>query len=125
MLRFIFSNFRRGYYSLAYRNNMYAIVEIAGKQFKVSKEQWLYTPKLQSEVGASLTFDKVLLLDDEEGAVAVSTPTLNGVTVKAKVLEHTKADKIIVFKKKRRNRYKVTQGHRQDHTRIVIEDIIN
>lgn len=104
---------------------MYAIVEIAGKQFKVSKEQWLYTPKLQSEVGAWLTFDKVLLLDDEEGAVTVGAPTLNGVTVKAKVLEHTKGDKIIVFKKKRRNGYKVKRGHRQDYTRIVIEDIIN
>ncbi|CAH2560113.1 50S ribosomal protein L21 [Cardinium endosymbiont of Oedothorax gibbosus] len=104
---------------------MYAIVEIAGKQFKISKEQWLYTPKLQSEVGALLTFDKVLLLDDEAGAVTVGAPTLNGVTVKAKVLEHTKANKIIVFKKKRRNGYKVKRGHRQDHTRIVIEDITN
>ncbi|WP_419241807.1 50S ribosomal protein L21 [Cardinium endosymbiont of Nabis limbatus] len=104
---------------------MYAIVEIAGKQFKVSKEQWLYTPKLQSEVGALLTFDKVLLLDDEAGKVAVGAPILNGVAVKAKVLEHTKADKIIVFKKKRRNGYKVKRGHRQDHTRILIEDIIN
>ncbi|WP_342265663.1 50S ribosomal protein L21 [Cardinium endosymbiont of Philonthus spinipes] len=103
---------------------MYAVVEIAGKQFKVSKEQWLYTPKLQSEVGALLTFDKVLLLDDEAGTVAVGAPTLNGVTVQAKVLGHTKADKIIVFKKKRRNGYKVKRGHRQDHTRIVIEDII-
>lgn len=79
---------------------MYAIVEIAGSQFKVSKEQWLYTPKLQSEVGALLTFDKVLLLDDGEGAVVVGAPILNKVTVKAKVLEHTKGDKIIVFKKK-------------------------
>ncbi len=104
---------------------MYAIVEIAGKQFKVSKEQWLYTPKLQSEVGDLLSFDKVLLLENEQGMVAVGTPTLNGVTIKAKVLEHTKADKIVVFKKKRRNGYKVKRGHRQDHTRIVIEDIIN
>lgn len=103
---------------------MYAIVEIAGKQFKVSKEQWLYTPKLQSEVGALLTFDKVVLLDDGEGAVAVGAPILEGVTVKAKVLEHTKADKVIVFKKKRRNGYKVKRGHRQDHTKIVIEDIL-
>lgn len=103
---------------------MYAIVEIAGKQFKVSKEQWLYTPKLQSEVGASLTLDKVLLLDDAQGGVSVGTPLLNGVTVKAKVLEHTKANKIIVFKKKRRNGYKVKRGHRQDHTKILIEDIV-
>ncbi|MCT4697135.1 MAG: 50S ribosomal protein L21 [Candidatus Cardinium sp.] len=104
---------------------MYAIVEIAGKQFKVSKAQWLYTPKLQSEVGALLTFDKVLLLDDEAGAVTLGTPMLNGVTITAKVLAHTKADKVIVFKKKRRNGYKVKRGHRQAHTRIVIEDIIN
>ncbi|WP_243018223.1 MULTISPECIES: 50S ribosomal protein L21 [Candidatus Cardinium] len=103
---------------------MYAIVEIAGKQFKVSKEQWLYTPKLQGEVGTLLTLDKVLLLDDEVGTIMVGTPTLNGVTIKAKVLAHTKANKIIVFKKKRRNGYKVKRGHRQDHTRIVIEDIV-
>ncbi|MGI2257443.1 50S ribosomal protein L21 [Candidatus Cardinium hertigii] len=103
---------------------MYAIVEIAGAQFKVSKEQWLYTPKLQSEVGTLLTFDKVLLLDDEEGTVVIGAPILNKVTVKAKVLEHTKGDKIIVFKKKRRNGYKVKRGHRQEHTKVVIEDII-
>lgn len=103
---------------------MYAIVEIAGKQFKVSKEQWLYTPKLDSEVGALLSFDKVLLLNDEQGTIAIGAPTLSGVTVKAKVLEHTKGDKVIVFKKKRRNGYKVKRGHRQAHTRIVIEDIV-
>lgn len=103
---------------------MYAIVEIAGKQFKVSKEQRLYTPKLQSEVGDLLTFDKVLLLGDEQGAVAVGSPMLDGVTITAKVLEHTKGDKVIVFKKKRRNGYKVKRGHRQNHTRIVIEDIV-
>lgn len=102
---------------------MYAIVAIAGKQFKVSKKQWLYTPKLQSEVGALLTFDKVVLLD-EEGTVTVGAPTLHGVAVKAKVLEHAKADKVIVFKKKRRNGYKVKRGHRQDYTKIVIEDIV-
>ncbi|WP_339043939.1 50S ribosomal protein L21 [Cardinium endosymbiont of Tipula unca] len=103
---------------------MYAIVEIAGKQFKVSKEQRLYTPKLQSEVGDSLTFDKVLLVGDEQGAVAVGNPMLDGVTITAKVLEHTKGDKVIVFKKKRRNGYKVKRGHRQNHTKIVIEDIV-
>jgi large subunit ribosomal protein L21 len=103
---------------------MYAIVEIAGKQFKVSKEQRLYTPKLQSEVGTFLTLDKVLLLGDEQGTVTIGVPILEGVTIKAKVLEHTKGDKVIVFKKKRRNGYKVKRGHRQDYTRIVIEDIV-
>ncbi|MBX9889929.1 MAG: 50S ribosomal protein L21 [Amoebophilaceae bacterium] len=103
---------------------MYAIVEIAGKQFKICKDQKVYTPKLPNEVGACFTLDKVLLLDDEAGGVAVGLPTLEGVTVTAKVLQHAKADKIIVFKKKRRNGYKVKRGHRQDYTKIIIEDII-
>lgn len=103
---------------------MYAIVEIAGKQFKVSKEQQLYTPKLQSEVGTSLTFNKVLLLEDAHGTVTVGAPILNEVAITAKVLEHSKGDKVIVFKKKRRNGYKVKRGHRQGHTKIIIEDIV-
>ncbi|TDG94973.1 50S ribosomal protein L21 [Cardinium endosymbiont of Culicoides punctatus] len=103
---------------------MYAIVEIAGKQFKVSKKQKLYTPKLQNEVGDALTFDKVLLLGDEQGAIAVGKPMLDGVTITAKVLDHTKGDKVIVFKKKRRKGYRVKRGHRQDHTQIIIEDIV-
>ncbi|ROT47642.1 50S ribosomal protein L21 [Candidatus Cardinium hertigii] len=103
---------------------MYAIVKIAGKQFKVAKAQRLYTPKLQNAVGDFFTLDKVLFLDDGHGTVAVGAPTLDGVVVRAQVLAHTKGDKVIVFKKKRRNGYKVKRGHRQDHTRIVIEDII-
>jgi large subunit ribosomal protein L21 len=103
---------------------MYAIVEIAGKQFKVSKEQRLYAPKLQNEVGASLTFDTVFLLEDAQGTVAVGAPLLEGTAVVAKVLEHAKGDKVLVFKKKRRKGYKVKRGHRQDYTKLLIEDII-
>lgn len=103
---------------------MYAIVEIAGKQFKVSKEQQLYTPYLQAEVGQVLTFDKIFLISDEQGVVNVGTSILEGATVIAKILKHIKGNKVIVFKKKRRNGYKVKKGHRQNYTRILIEDII-
>jgi large subunit ribosomal protein L21 len=101
---------------------MYAIVDIAGKQFKVQKDQKLYVHRLQTEEGKSVEFDQVLLLDDD-GKVNVGTPTVKGATVKAKVLEHMKGDKVIVFKKKRRKGYKVRNGHRQYLTQIQIENI--
>ena len=101
---------------------MYAIVDIAGKQFKVEKDQKLYVHRLQAEEGKSVDFDQVLLVDDE-GTVKVGTPSVKGATVKAKVLEHLKGDKVIVFKKKRRKGYKVRNGHRQYLTQIQIESI--
>ena len=91
---------------------MYAIVDIAGKQFKVQKDQKLYVHRLDAEEGKSVEFDQVLLVD-ADGKVNVGTPTVKGATVKAKVLEHMKGDKVIVFKKKRRKGYKVKNGHRQ------------
>ncbi len=101
---------------------MYAVVDIAGKQFKVEKDQYLYTPRLDAEIGASVTFDKVLLID-ADGAVKVGTPTIAGATISGKVLEHVKDGKVIVFKKKRRKGYAVKNGHRQQFTKVQIESI--
>jgi large subunit ribosomal protein L21 len=101
---------------------MYAIVEIAGQQFKVSKDQKVFVHRLASEEGSNVTFDKVMLLD-ENGAVTIGAPAIDGASVKAKVLQHLKGDKVIVFKKKRRKGYKKKNGHRQSLTQIVIEGI--
>jgi large subunit ribosomal protein L21 len=101
---------------------MYAIVDIAGKQFKVTQDQYVYAPKMQGEEGASVEFDKVLLVDND-GKVDVGTPVLKGAKVSGKILEHVKDDKVIVFKKKRRKGYKVRNGHRQDFTKVLIEKI--
>ena len=103
---------------------MYAIVKIAGKQFKVTKDQELYVPKLEERVGAQLTFDKVLLFAEADQPARVGTPCLTGMKVMAKVVDHQKDAKVIVFKKKRRKGYKKKQGHRQDYTKICIEDIL-
>jgi large subunit ribosomal protein L21 len=102
---------------------MYAIVEIAGQQFKVEKEKKLYVQLLEAAEGDSVDFDKVLLVDND-GQVAVGTPTVNGAKVTAKVLEHVKGDKVLVFKKKRRKGYKKLNGHRQQFTQIQIENIV-
>ncbi len=101
---------------------MYAIVDIAGKQFKVEKEKFYYAPSLEGKDGDKVEFDKVLLLDDN-GKVKVGAPLIKGSKVTAKILEHVKDDKVIVFKKKRRKGYKVKNGHRQKLTKILIEDI--
>ena len=101
---------------------MYAIVEIAGHQFKVSKDLKVYVNRLASEEGSKVTFDKVLLLDDN-GTITLGAPAIEGASVEAKVLQHLKGDKVIVFKKKRRKGYKKRNGHRQYLTQIVIEGI--
>lgn len=98
---------------------MYAIVDIAGKQFKVSKDRHVYAPKLEGDEGSTVEFDKVLLLDDG-GNIAVGAPTVSGARVTGKILEHVKDDKVIVFKKKRRKGYKVKNGHRQQLTKLQI-----
>ena len=100
---------------------MYAIVNIADKQFKVSKNDTLYVPLLDAKEGAAVTFEDVLLVSDK--AVKVGQPTVAGAKVKAKVLAHVKGDKILVFKKKRRKRYKVKRGHRQWYTQLEISDV--
>ena len=101
---------------------MYVIVEIAGQQFKAEKGRKLYVHRLAGDEGSSLSFDRVLLTDDD-GQVRVGTPVVEGSSVKAKILKHLKDDKVIVFKKKRRKGYKVKNGHRQFLTQILIEDI--
>ena len=102
---------------------MYAIVEVAGKQFKVTKERYIYVPKMEQEVGVSVSFDKVLLMQDEK-AIYVGTPTINNAKVVGKVMQHVKDDKVIVFKKKRRKGYKKKQGHRQGYTQVLVENIL-
>ncbi|GAB1308158.1 hypothetical protein KH5_08410 [Urechidicola sp. KH5] len=100
---------------------MYAIVEIAGQQFKVAKDQKVFVHRLQGEAGSKVTFDNVLLVDD--GKVTIGAPAIDGAAVTATILNHLKGDKVIVFKKKRRKGYKVKNGHRQALTQIQIESI--
>ncbi|OQD44469.1 50S ribosomal protein L21 [Croceivirga radicis] len=102
---------------------MYAIVEMAGQQFKVAKDQKVYVHRLQTEEGEKVTFDRVLLLDDA-GTVTVGAPVIDGAAVEAKVVKHLKGDKVIVFKKKRRKGYRKKNGHRQYLTEIVVENIL-
>ena len=101
---------------------MYAIVEIAGQQFKVEKDQQLFVHRLEGKEGSKVSFDNVLLIDNK-GKVNVGAPVITGANVSAKILEHLKDDKVIVFKKKRRKGYKVKNGHRQYLTKIQIEGI--
>ncbi len=101
---------------------MYAIVDIAGKQFKVAKDQYVYTPKLEGEAGSAVSFDRVLLVDNGAG-IQIGAPTVSGALVSGTILEHVKGDKVIVFKKKRRKGYVVKNGHRQQFTKVQIESI--
>jgi large subunit ribosomal protein L21 len=101
---------------------MYAVVDIAGQQFKVEKDSKVYAHRLEGKEGSKVTFDKVLLLD-EKGKVTVGTPTISGATVTAKIVSHLRDDKVLVFKKKRRKGYQKLNGHRQAITELVIEGI--
>ena len=102
---------------------MYAIVEIAGQQFKVAKDQKLFVHRLQDKEGSKVSFDKVYLLDDGK-KVTVGAPAVRGATVEVKVVGHLKGDKVIVFKKKRRKGYRVKNGHRQALTELMVEKIV-
>ncbi len=101
---------------------MYAIVEIAGHQFKVEKDQRVFVNRLATEEGKKVDFDNVLLIGDGDN-ITLGAPAIDGAQVSAKVLKHLKGDKVIVFKKKRRKGYRVKNGHRQSLTEIVIESI--
>lgn len=98
---------------------MYAIVEIAGQQFKVEKDKQIFSHRIDAKEGSKVNFDKVLLTDNS-GKVSVGDPVVKGAKVTAKVLEHLKGDKVIVFKKKRRKGYRVKNGHRQHFTKLEI-----
>lgn len=100
---------------------MFAIVEIAGLQYKVEQDQKLFVNRLAGDKGGKVSFDKVLLTVN--GAITVGAPAVSGITVEAEILDHVKADKVIVFKKKRRKGYKVKNGHRQSLTQIKITGI--
>ena len=102
---------------------MYAIVEIAGQQFKVVKDQKVFVHRLQTEEGKQVAFDQVLLIGNGD-QVTIGAPAIDGAQVGAKVLKHLKGDKVIVFKKKRRKGYRKKNGHRQSLTEIIIENIM-
>jgi large subunit ribosomal protein L21 len=102
---------------------MYAIVTIAGQQFKVEKGKKVIVHQLSSEVGDEVTFEKVLLIDND-GKISVGTPYVKEAAVTAQVVSHLRGDKIKVFKKKRRKGYQVLNGHRQYFTELMIEEII-
>lgn len=101
---------------------MYAIVEIGGHQYKVAENDVLFVDKQNAE-DKKLTFDKVLLIKDEKGNVNVGTPVVEGAEVSATILDTVKADKVLVFKKKRRKGYQKLNGHRQVMSQIQIESI--
>ncbi|MBW8361833.1 MAG: 50S ribosomal protein L21 [Kaistella sp.] len=100
---------------------MFAIVEIAGLQYKVEQDQKLFVNRLKGDVGAKISFDKILLTVN--GATTIGAPAVSGITVDAEILNHLKADKVIIFKKKRRKGYEKKNGHRQSLTQIQITGI--
>ena len=101
---------------------MYAVVEIAGKQFKVVKNDKIVVPAMKEEAGAKISFDKVLMVGGEEGT-AIGNPVVAGAQVEAIVLDHPRGEELVVFKKKKRKGYRVKRGHRQGHTRVEITKI--
>ena len=102
---------------------MYVIVEIAGQQFKVQKDQKLFVHRLQAEEGTEMSFDTVML-KDTDGIVTIGAPTIEGASVKATILKHLKGDKVLVFKKKRRKGYQKMNGHRQYLSQIQVTEIL-
>lgn len=102
---------------------MYAVIKVAGQQIRVEKGQTIRVPKLDAGAGDVQEFTDVLLVSDE-GNSQVGLPTIEGALVSAKVLGHVRGEKIIVFKMRRRKTYRNRNGHRQDFTEVIIEDII-
>lgn len=101
---------------------MFAVVNIAGEQFKVSENTKYYVPRLEGEVDSEITFDQIILFSDGK-KTEIGTPTISGKAVQAKILEHLKDEKVIVFKKKRRKSYRRFKGHKQPLTRIEVTKI--
>jgi large subunit ribosomal protein L21 len=104
------------------KRDMYAIVDIAGQQFKVTQGQQIFVHRLEGEEGSKVSFNKVLMID-HEGQTKIGAPTVAGANVEVKILEHMKGDKVIVFKKKRRKGYQKSNGHRQYFSKVQIENI--
>lgn len=102
---------------------MYAIVEVGSQQFKVAKDDVILTPKIAGDAGNTVDLDRVMLIADDDG-IKVGNPVIEGAQVKASIVNFERGKKVIVFKKKRRKGYKVKKGHRQDYTRLKIEDIV-
>jgi large subunit ribosomal protein L21 len=101
---------------------MYAIVDIAGQQFKVEEGQKIFVHRLDAEEGANVEFDKVLLIEDD-GKITIGEPVIKDALVGGKILDHVRGDKVIVFKKKRKKGYRIKNGHRQNFTQIEIISI--
>lgn len=101
---------------------MFAVVDIAGQQFKVTESTKYYVPKLKAEPETEITFDKVLVVSNEK-ETKIGSPVVEGVKITAKVIEHVRDEKVLVFKKKRRKSYRKLNGHRQHLTRIEITKI--
>ena len=102
---------------------MYVIVDMQGQQMKVSKDQKLFVHRIDAEAGAKVEFDKVLLVDNE-GAIKIGAPTVEGAKVVVEVLSQVQGDKVLVFHKKRRKGYRKLNGHRQQFTQVVVKEII-
>jgi len=101
---------------------MYAIVEIAGQQFKVSKDQRIFVHRQEGEQGDKLTFDRVFLIEDGDD-IKVGMPVVDGASVDTSILSHVRGDKVLVFKKKRRKSYQKLNGHRQEFTQLLVVNI--
>ncbi len=101
---------------------MYAIVEIAGQQFKVEKGKKIFVHHLEADTGKKIEFDRVLLIDDD-GKITIGEPVIKNAVIEGKVIDHVKGNKVVVFKKKRRKGYKVTKGHRQNYTQVEVLSI--
>ncbi len=102
---------------------MYAIVEIGGQQFKVSKDDVIKTQLLQNKVGDKIEFDKVLFVSDDKN-VKVGTPVVKNAKIEGTIVDQMKDKKVTIFKKKRRKGYRVKRGHRQPLTRVKIDNIV-
>jgi large subunit ribosomal protein L21 len=101
---------------------MYAIVEIAGQQFKVEKNDEIFVHRLEGDPGTKLEFNQVLLLDND-GKISVGKPLVDGTSITGQIVDHVRGDKVVVFKKKRRKGYEKESGHRQDFSKVLIESI--
>jgi large subunit ribosomal protein L21 len=101
---------------------MYAIVEIAGQQFKVEKNDEIFVHRLEGDPGTQVEFNQVLLLD-QDGKISVGKPLVDGSSISGKIVDHVRGDKVVIFKKKRRKGFQKETGHRQDFSKVLIEEI--